>query len=443
MRFTRRDGLRVGMGAVAAAGLWRPGEGRAAVGAADVQAPEFKPENGASLRVLRPSKFVQGDETLWLENTKKFTETTGVEVIVNSENWTDLRPKTAVAASVGTGPDIILAWQEDPHLYPGKTVLLNDLTDYLGRKYGGWFPVAEFYGKNDAGDWIAMPVGGSGSTMVYRQGWMNEAGVERYGEDFPGFLDMCKKLQASSRPAGLALGNAVGDSGWVDTILWGFGSALIDEQNNVIIDNPQTVEALEYAKELSATFVPGVFSWLDPSNNKAFLAGECSLTSNGISIYYAAKSSDDPAMKAMADDIQHGNYPVGPIGQPTQGALVINAMVMAYSKYPNAAKEYLRFMMEEEQYGAWQNASIGYWCHPLQAYDDLPVWTEDPKHGPYRDVMRRALPQSYKGRPSEAASAAEADMVVVNMFQQVCAGQMSPKDAMAEAQRRARRYFRT
>ena len=69
-------------------------------------------------------------------------------------------------------------------------------------------------------------------------------------------------------------------------------------------------------------------------------------------------------------------------------------------------------MIEEEQYAAWQEASIGYWCHPLQAYDNNPVWTADPKHTPYKDVMRNALPQSYKGPPSEAAAAVKADFVI-------------------------------
>jgi multiple sugar transport system substrate-binding protein len=100
-------------------------------------------------------------------------------------------------------------------------------------------------------------------------------------------------------------------------------------------------------------------------------------------------------------------------------------------------------MFEEEQYAAWQEASIGYWCHPLQAYDKNPVWTSDPKHTPYKDVMRNALPQSYKGPPSEAAAAVKADFVSVDMFQQVCAGQSSPEDAAAEAERRAKRYFRS
>ena len=40
-------------------------------------------------------------------------------------------------------------------------------------------------------------------------------------------------------------------------------------------------------------------------------------------------------------------------------------MIFKYTKFPNAAKEYLRFMMEREQYVPWQEASIGYVCHPL------------------------------------------------------------------------------
>ena len=41
-----------------------------------------------------------------------------------------------------------------------------------------------------------------------------------------------------------------------------------------MIDSPETMQALEYAKELYATFVPGTLSWLDPNNNKAFLDGQ-------------------------------------------------------------------------------------------------------------------------------------------------------------------------
>jgi multiple sugar transport system substrate-binding protein len=444
-RLNRRRTLQ-GLGAALAGttmlGRWRPAEAKLAV--ANPTPPDYPIEQGAKLRVLRPSKFVQGDEDLFNANTKKFTDKTGVEVKVDNQSWEDLRPLTSVSANVGSGPDVVLAWQEDPQLFADKLLVMNDLAGYLGEKYGGWFPVAETYGKSaKTGDWIALPFGGSGATMVYRGSWVKEAGFDGVPGDFPGFLELCKALQKSGHPAGYALGHAVGDSGWTDWVLWGHGGAMIDEQEHVIINSPETIEALKYAKEVYDTFIPGTLSWLDPSNNKAFIAGDIGLTSNGISIYYACKNSTDPATHALADDIQHASYPVGPVGFPTQGILVINSIIFKYTPYPNAAREYLRFMMEEEQYAAWQEACLGYWCHALEAYDKNPVWTEDPKATPYRDVMRNALPQSYKGPPSEAAAAVKADFVSVDMFQAVCAGQSSPEDAAAEAERRAKRYFRS
>src|SRR5215210_1764757 len=87
----------------------------------DAQAQtSFKPEKGAKLRVLRWKRFVQADEDVWLANTKTFSEKYGIEVRTDHEGWEDVRPKAAVAANVGAGPDIILGWLDDPHLYPEK-----------------------------------------------------------------------------------------------------------------------------------------------------------------------------------------------------------------------------------------------------------------------------------------------------------------------------------
>jgi multiple sugar transport system substrate-binding protein len=80
--------------------------------------PDYKPEDGATLRVLRWSPFVKGEEDAWLANTKRFTDATGVKVRIDKESWEDIRPKAAVAANVGSGPDIIWVWFDDAHQYP-------------------------------------------------------------------------------------------------------------------------------------------------------------------------------------------------------------------------------------------------------------------------------------------------------------------------------------
>jgi multiple sugar transport system substrate-binding protein len=442
--FTRRNALQFGAGALAGSTMLSTGSLRAEVAVKDVAAPDLPIESGASLRVLRPSKFVQGDETLFLENSKKFTAETGVEVTVTSESWEDLRPKTATAAAIGSGPDIVYAWSDDPQKFAGKCLDLTDVATYLGERYGGWYPLAETYGKGPEGNWIGMPVGASGGRVVYRKSWINEAGFETVPADLDGFLALCRKLKEQNHPAGLALGNAVGDgNAWCNWVIWAHGGAMVDEDNQVAINSKETIAGLEYAKALAETFIPGCESWLDPANNKAFLAGQIGLTQNGISIYYAAKNSEDPAIKAMAEDIFHARMPIGPVGRPTERCLMVNPMVFTHTKFPNAAKQYLRFMMEQPQYEPWLTASIGYWGHPLKAYEGAAIWSADPKHEVFRNVVADSQSDGYRGDLGEASAAVLADFVMVQMVASVATGQATPAEAAAEAERRAKRYYKS
>jgi multiple sugar transport system substrate-binding protein len=439
--FSRRDALKIGAGAIAG-GMVGSSLGAGTAQAQAAPTLSYKIEKGASLRVLRPSKFVQGDETMWLENTKKFTQVTGVPVKVESEGWEDLRPKSAVAANVGKGPDVVYGWYDDAHQYPEKLLDLTDLGEYLDKKYGGWYDVCKKFGMR-RGRWIALPLGAAGARITYRISALKEAGFDKWPSDLSGMLKACQALKAKGKPGGLALGNAVGDGNtWCHWIVWAFGGKMVNEKDQVVINSPETVAALEYAKQLYETFVPGTLSWLDPANNKAFLDGQISWTINGISIYYAAKNSQDPAIKAMAADIDHAVLPVGPVGRPTELHLTVPAMVFKYSKYPNAAKDYIRFMFEKEQYVPWQEASIGYFSQPLKAYEKSPIWTVDPKHTPFRDLMSKMLWPSYAGSLGYASAGALADFIMVNMVAQAASGAKSPKDAAAEAQKRAERYYR-
>ena len=402
----------------------------------------LKPEKGAKLRVLRWKRFVAGDEDAWMANTKKFTEKTGVDVRVDNEGWEDVRPKAAVAANVGSGPDLIYGWFDDPHQYPDKLIDLSDIGNYLGAKYGGWFPVAEIYGKR-AGKWIGIPLGAAGATFVHRISHVQAAGFKEFPKDLKGFLELCKAMKAKNTPAGFALGNAVGDgNSWVHWLVWAHGGKMVDERNNVVINSPETIKALEYAKELYATFVPGTLSWLDPNNNKAFVDGQVSITNNGISVYYSVKTSTDAKVKEMLADIGHANYPIGATGKPTELHLFTQAFAFKYSKFPNAAKAYIAFMMEKEQYEPWQQAAIGYITHPLKAYDSNPIWTVDPKHTPYRDCVRNMTAHSHAGTLGYASAAAMADFIMVNMVAEAASGSKTPKEAAERAEKRAQRYYK-
>ena len=314
--FNRRRFLEGTAGLTAAASL---GAGSALFPlAAQAQTMSFKPEPGAKLRVLRWSRFVQGDIDAYMANVKKFTDTTGVEVRVDNEGWEDVRPKAAVAANTGAGPDIILSTNDDANLYPDKLLDVTDLAEYLGKKYGGWYPAGEAFMRPDGKKWIGLPLGASGSLIVYRESMVKAAGFDTFPKTTDGFLKLYQALKAKGTPGGMALGNATGDSVWCNWLVWSHGGKLVDKSNKVVIDSPETIKALEYAKELYANFIPGTLSWLDPNNNKAFLDGQISITNNGISIYFTSKNSADPKLKELAADINHAVFPIGPVGVPTE-----------------------------------------------------------------------------------------------------------------------------
>ena len=435
-RITRRHFLRASAAAGAAFGA--PMLARESM----AQELSFQPEPGAKLRVLRWKRFVQGDEDQWLANTKKFTEKTGVEVTVDAENWEDVRPKAAVAANIGNGPDIILSTNDDSHQYPDRLLDVGDLCEYLGKKYGPWYPSALAYGKS-GGRWIAVPLGSGGNCMNYRESHVKAAGFKEFPKDTDSFLKLCQNLKKNGTPAGFALGNATGDAnGWCHWLLWAFGGRVVDEQNKVAINSKETARALEYAKALYPTFISGTLSWLDPNNNKAFLSGEISLTANGISIYVAAKNSPDVKMRAIAKDMNHAAFPVGPVGRQTLSALFFTSVIFKYTKYPNAAKEYLRFMMEKEQYEAWQKASASFVVQPLTFYERNPVWTEDAKNTPFKYTCKNMLPNGYAGTMGAASAGCMADFVVVNMVAEAASGNIPIKEAIERAEKRAKRYYR-
>ena len=117
-------------------------------------------------------------------------------------------------------------------------------------------------------------------------------------------------------------------------------------------------------------------------------------------------------------------------------------MVPRYTRAPNAAKEYLRFMMEVEQYDPWLTGCLGYWSQPLKAYGESAVWASDPKLAVYRSAMDTPFYEGYRGPITPAAGAVAENWVLVDMFARVATGASSPADSLREAVRAARRWYR-
>jgi multiple sugar transport system substrate-binding protein len=402
------------------------------------QAAPFKPEANARINVLRWRRFVEAEDVAFMKMVDAFQKATGVTVSVSNESYDDIQPKASVAANTGQGLDMVWGLYSLPHLFPEKCLDVSDVANYLGQKYGGWVPSAEKYGRS-GNKWICVPVAATGSLMNYRVSACEKAGFKEFPKDTAAFLELIKALKKNNTPAGMALGHASGDGNtWLHWALWAFGGNVVDANDKVILNSPETAKALEYVKQLYDNFIPGTASWNDSSNNKAFIAGELYCTNNGISIYVTAKRE----AKQIAEDMNHAYMPVGPVGKPTELHLAFPILTFSFTKFPNACKAFSAFMQEADNFNPWVEAAGGYLSHFLNAYDNNPVWTADPKNTVYRDVAKRTLTPAGLGSLGEKAAAAIADFIVVDMFANYCTGREDLKGAISVAERQARRIYR-
>jgi multiple sugar transport system substrate-binding protein len=391
--------------------------------------------------MLRGKAFVQSEDDAFVAITDAFTKATGVKVTISRESGDDVQPKASVAANTGTGPDLFLGFYSLPHLFPNKCLDVTDVADYLGKKYGGWVPSAVAYGKGAGNKWIDLPICYAGSLVNYRISSLKKVGFSKFPATTGEFLEYAKVMKANNTPGGLALGHATNDANvWVYWCLWAHGGNLVDKNDKVILNSPETEKALIFAKQLYETMVPGVLSWNDASNNKAFLAGEIHWTDNTNSIYIAA--THDPSKKDIAADMDHAYLPIGPVGTPTELHIANAFLAMAYTKYPQACKALMAFIMEADQYDRWLYASQGNLSHTLNSYDANPLWTEDPKRTVFRDAAKRSLTIGGLGSVGEKAANALSAFVLVDMFASYCIGREDAKGAIRTAERGLQRIYR-
>jgi multiple sugar transport system substrate-binding protein len=134
--------------------------------------------------------------------------------------------------------------------------------------------------------------------------------------------------------------------------------------------------------------------------------------------------------------------PIGPVGVPTAQNRLDPMVVFRYSKYPNAAKALISFLMEAPQYPKLITNSAGFTTQALKGFADNPVWHSDPKIAPFASAAQDTRSISWPQTPNPASAAVFADFVVVDMFAATVSGSSDAKSAMARAQQQVERIYK-
>ena len=443
--WTRRRLLRT-TGAAAAAMAAAPlaactAGGPSATPAASIAIPQAR--KGARIRLLQWNHFVPQADAEFKRQAAEWGAANGVTVDIETVSGDQLQPRTAAAVSAGDGPDIIQMQYGWPHLYTAATVDVGNEVNALIKKLGKVHPVNESFCKVQ-GAWRAVPYTQVPNAWHWRTDYFQKAGVSAFPKTWDELIDVGKKVaDATGKPIAQTVGHAYGDSltMW-NPVLWGFGGKEVNEDGKTVaINSTETETALRWAIKAAQSGIRWYPEWLDPDNNQAYHADQISATLNGGSIYIREVTEFHKLDKVTA----LAAMPSGPKGNFTLN-LIFNHAVMAWSKEQETAKAFILSIMDKDNYFKWMEIAHGYNVGAFEGLFDHPIFQEDPKLKPLKDVVVDAQGKpignwpGWPAPPSKQTSQAQTQYIVADMFaKSVATG--DPKGAMKDAEDKLKAIF--
>jgi multiple sugar transport system substrate-binding protein len=316
---------------------------------------------------------------------------------------------------------------------------VSDVAEELGKAQGGFYETSKAV-ANDGKKWIAVPWCIVGLQIAYRKSWFAEVGYDggKFPQTWEEYREAGKKLKAKGRPLGQTLGHTFGDApAFIYPYLWSWGGKEVEaDGKTVVLDSKATVDSVKFMVAFwKEAHDEGGLAWDDSSNNRAFLAGTCSATNNGASIYIEALKKPDAYQTEkgtpLKDDILHAALPKGPGGQFSFHVPFSN-MVMSYSKNQKPAKDFLRWITSKAVYDPWFVSQKGFSVGATTDWEKHKLWNDDPVMLPFKAAARTGRFAGYAGPSSQKSAEALTKYILTDMYAKAVQG-MAPEEAVKAA----------
>jgi len=368
----------------------------------------------------------------------------GIKVNYETVNGNDLQPRITSGIQSGAGPDLIMLFNNHPHLYANSLVDLSDVADEVGKAQDGYYGISTGNCNVD-GKWVAMPMAIIGALNAYRKSAFEEAGAKTFPTTWDEYRSVGKKLKAMGMPIGQALGQSFGDPPtFAYPLMWRYGGMEVDDKGKVVLNSKETVEAVKFMTAFwKDSCDEGGLAWDDASNNRAFLAGTISSTLNGASIYLLAarekgKYKTDKGAE-LSTDILHGELPAGPAGKFAFHTYQSHVMPN-YSKNQKAAKELLKFIHSKSIYEQWFEMGLGFYTPGTKSWETHAMWDKDPVMKPYAVAGKLGATPGRAGPPNAKAAEVLSKYLIVNMFASAIKGQ-SAEDVVKACENELKKIY--
>ena len=384
-----------------------------AAGLVSAVGPAFAQEK---LTVWWVKGFYKAEDDALFAAIRKFEEKNkNIKIDLSLYPIQDMIPKTVAALDSGNPPDLAYADTYDFQVtakwaYDGK---LEDVTSVIDKVRNNFEPAAlstTFLYNNQAKNraYYAYPIKQQTMHIQYWKDMLAESGYKESDipKDWNSYWDFwCSKVQAGYRQKTGKRGFGTGFPMGVDstdsffsflTFMDAYNVKLVNDSGKLLVDDPSVraglISAMNdytsvYAKGCTP---PSSTSWKDPDNNVAFHNKTIVMTHNAT-ISIAAKWLDDMNNQALTQEqrdlgkknyydlIATAGFPLKPDGtKMIYRSAVKTGVIFKDAKRKDLAKQFLAFMLEEQNLTPYVEGSLGRWFPVTKAAQQRPFWKADP-----------------------------------------------------------------
>jgi multiple sugar transport system substrate-binding protein len=373
-----------------------------------------------TLSILCWSHFVPAYDKWFDQFGQEWASKNNVKLTIDHIPHLNLAAKIAAEVATQSGHDIVQLAASGTEKFAPALIDLQDVADKLGKKYGGWTPLAENY-SSYKGKFHSIPDYFIDFPGLYRKDLWTEIGMPNGPDTWDEVRTGGAKLKAKGFPVGIGLAHHNDSRNSWRAIMWSHGGSEVTKDGKTLTYNSKEVrEALKYVKALyKEAMTPEVLAWDDASNNRLLASGRGSWIHNPISAYRTIEAQN----KELAAKIHVSLSPKGPAGR-WSFANCLAYGVTKFSKNQDTAKAFIEHLTDNFKEAF--KASTGYNNPFLKTYakGPLPIISEDPK----LKVLEKSPEYHYTiGHPGPLTVAADEvyqQFVMIDAAAQFCSDKM-------------------
>ncbi len=410
-----------------------------------IQTPTTTDISGTSLSILQWQHFVPAWDEWFDVFVEEWAEANDVTVQLDRINTADIPAAFAAEISAGQGHDIVEHIASMPQ-YEESVLDMADLVREAESRHGTQLEMCALNSYNPTTDkFYGFVHGFAPDPANYRKSLWTEIGMENGPATFDELLSGGTQIwEQLGVQMGIGMSQEIDSQMAAQAMIWAFGGAVQDAEENITINSPETIAAVAYMKELyESCMTPEVFGWNAASNNQLLVAGQASYILNSISAYRTAQAQQPET----ADDIFFSTPLVGPGGEEralAHGHAVYNAMIPTYAENVATAQEFILHLVANYEASSLASKLYNFPAFPetfpTLLDDDGPL-DNDPegsnppdKLAPMKTTNDWTVNLGWPGPANAMIGDCFNTFVLSDMMAQAARGDLTVEEAVAEAE---------